>query len=87
MAQEKRVAHIHGINERGQLFTIAVYRKDGATRLSYLAESHYVQPNEDTIAGWRDVAARTWGLRRTITIAASSIGSSSEKEELANLMI
>jgi hypothetical protein len=63
MAQEKRVAHIHGINERGQLFSIAVYRKDGATRLSYLAESHYVLPNEDTIAGWRDVAARTWRMR------------------------
>ena len=46
MAQEKRMAHIHGINERGQLFTIAVFRKDGATRLSYLAESHYVLPNE-----------------------------------------
>ena len=42
MAQEKRMAHIHGINEWGEVLTIAVYRKDGATRLSYLAESHYV---------------------------------------------
>ena len=28
---------------------------------------------------------RPWGLRRTITIAASSIGSSSEKEQVEDL--
>ena len=38
MAQEKRMAHIHGINEEGKLLTIEVYRKDGTTRLAYRNE-------------------------------------------------
>jgi hypothetical protein len=85
MAQERRMAHIHGINGRGELLTIAVYRKDGVTRLSYLAESRNVKSDQDTVAGWREEAAQTWGLRRTITIAASSIGSDSEREEVEDL--
>ena len=85
MAQEKRMAHIHGINEEGKLLTIEVYRKDGTTRLAYRNESRPVQPNQDTVAGWRDEAAQIWGLRRTITIGASSIGSSSEKEQVEDL--
>ena len=81
------MAHIHGINERGELFTIEVYRKDGASRLSYAAESDTVQSNQDTVAGWRDAAAHTWGLRRTITITSSAIGSRGEKEQVENLKL
>jgi hypothetical protein len=86
MVQEKRMGSIHGLNQNGEVISLAIFKAGSSIHLVGSAKSHVVDASKQgTVAGWKHEAALVWGLRDLIAIGASSIGTRAEQEQLQSL--
>jgi hypothetical protein len=83
---EEMIARFHGINRKGDVVNISVYKKGGDVRLSGPNGSHPVhRSNIGNMEGWIREAALVWGLSDIIDIPTLLLNSPDTKEKLKHL--
>jgi hypothetical protein len=80
------VSRISGIDKRGDIVKVYVYRKGETTRLSGPHGSRFVHvAGQDDVAGWKRAVSSSWGLTDVIAHAAEPRNGEQERMELRAL--